>query len=176
MPQFLGQWIRDCKAPSLSPGQSAARLQPWASCSHTHVLMSQSSIIWYYNLVPAKQQWCTIAGKVTVVCRSGIALAIRHRFCGWSTYRFSGHDWEMSIEHSTVPPCSGLTRPVYLIYVADLWKETGTDRWILQVDNVAELRVCVQVMRVASSCCWSTIRNMSLSATLSHHSTVPCQY
>ena len=28
-------------------GRSAFRQQPWASCSHTHVPLSRSSIIWY---------------------------------------------------------------------------------------------------------------------------------
>jgi len=68
---------------------------------HTHVPLSPSSIIWYR---PRAVMFCGWEGNR----RSGVALVMRHRLSGLSTYRLKGQragdEHPPTLHWSTVPP------------------------------------------------------------------------
>ena len=77
----VGRWTCDREVAGSTPGQCIAGQQLRASCSHPC-----ASVAKQYNLVPAKELFCGWEGNRS----SGIALAMRHRLSGLSTYRLKG--------------------------------------------------------------------------------------
>ena len=58
--EWLQRWTCDQQVAGLTPGCTTFMWRPSASCSH-----SCASVTKQYNLVLAKWQWCSMAGKIT---------------------------------------------------------------------------------------------------------------
>jgi len=58
--QRVERWTCNQQVVSSNRTRGKAAQQPWARCSHLC-----ASVTKQYNLVPAKGQWCSAAGKVT---------------------------------------------------------------------------------------------------------------
>ena len=66
--QRVEHWTRDQQVMGSNPTRGKSCIKLWASCSKFKLLASCShlyaSVTMQYNLVPAKGQWCSAAGKV----------------------------------------------------------------------------------------------------------------
>ena len=83
---MVGRWARDRKVAGSTPGRCIDGQQLWASCSHP---CASSSIIWYRPRGGDNLRWESNR-------RSGVALAMRHRLSGLSTYGLTALGREMS--------------------------------------------------------------------------------
>jgi len=100
----VGRWTCDQEVAGSIPGGALLGSNS-GQVVHTHVPLPPST-------GQGAVMFCGWEGN----CWSGVALAMRHRLSGLSTYGFKGHAWEMSTP-TYAPAGVGSPLPLFTFYV-----------------------------------------------------------